>query len=84
MKNKAKKGRAIVRYISVDTILKAKACDKSAMQDILDYYKGYILKLCKFELYDASGNVYTCYDEDLYHELQLKLITAIRDKFELK
>lgn len=43
-----------------------------------------MLELCQFELYDASGAVYTCYDEDLYHELQLKLMLAVLEKFNLE
>ena len=45
----------MIRRISVDTILNAKKGDESAIQTILNYYKGYMLELCKFELYDASG-----------------------------
>lgn len=43
-----------------------------------------MLKLSQFELYDASGTVYTCLDEELYQELQLKLVKAILDRFELQ
>lgn len=75
--------RAMIRCISVDTILNAKKGDESAIQTILNYYKGYMLELCKFELYDASGKIYVCYDEDLYQELQFKLIKEIQNRFEL-
>ena len=43
-----------------------------------------MLELCKFELYDASGMAYDCYDEDLYHELQIKLMLSVLEKFELE
>lgn len=43
-----------------------------------------MLKLSRFELYDASGTVYTCFDEELYQELQFKLVKAILDRFELR
>ncbi|MBS4879671.1 MAG: helix-turn-helix domain-containing protein [Firmicutes bacterium] len=54
------------------------------MEKILRYYKGYMLELCKFELYDAEGTAYTCYDEELYQELQIKLMRAIQTRFELR
>lgn len=84
MKHRNKRNHATIRRISLETILDAKDRDKSATQEILDAYKGYMLELCKFELYDASGNAYTCYDEDLYQALQLKLIKAIQNRFELR
>ena len=68
----------MIRRISVDTILNAKKGDESAIQTILNYYKGYMLELCKFELYDASGKIYVCYDEDLYQELSMTLLRCIR------
>lgn len=83
MKNRAKHRRAMIRRISVDTILNAKKGDESAVQTILNHYMGYMLELCKFELYDASGKIYVCYDEDLYQELQFKLIKEIQSRFEL-
>ena len=43
-----------------------------------------MLKLSQFELYDASGTVYTCFDEELYQELQFKLVKTILDRFELR
>ena len=83
MKNREKHRRAMIRRISVDTILKAKKGDERAIQTLLNYYQGYMLELCKFELYDASGKIYVCYDEDLYQELQFKLIKEIQNRFEL-
>lgn len=84
MNTRGKKNQAVIRRIDIDTILRAKAGDQPAMERILEHYKGYMLELCKFELYDASGTAYTCYDEDLYHELQIKLILSILEKFEME
>lgn len=84
MKSRDKKNQEIIRRIDMDTILNAKAGNQLAMEQILEHYKGYMLELCKFELYDASGTAYTCYDEDLYHELQIKLMLSILEKFELE
>lgn len=84
MKAKNKRTQAVIRRIPIDVIAQAKQCDLAAMDDILRFYKGYMLELCKFDLYDASGNAYTCYDEDMYHELEIKLMTAILTKFQVE
>ena len=64
--------------------MKAKSGDQTALEKILRHYQGHMLKLSQFELYDASGTVYTFIDKDLYQELQLKLVKAILDRFELQ
>lgn len=84
MKNNQKHNRAVIRRVPLDTIVKAKSGDHTALEKILRHYQGYMLKLSQFELYDASGTVYTCLDEELYQELQLKLVKAILDRFELQ
>ena len=48
---------------------------------ILDFYRGYMLELCRLELYDDVGNKYICYDEDLYQALQYKLIKEFTGSF---
>lgn len=52
--------------------------------EILDFYRGYMLELCRLELYDNVGNKCICYDENLYQSLQYKLIKELRDHFELR
>lgn len=84
MKNNQKHNRAVIRRVPLATIVKAKNGDNTALEKILRHYQGYMLKLSQFELYDASGTVYTCLDEELYQELQFKLVTAILDSFELR
>lgn len=84
MKNNQKHNRAVIRRVPLATILKAKSGDTTALERILRHYQGYMLKLSQFELYDASGTVYTCLDEELYQELQLKLVKTILDRFELQ
>lgn len=74
----------MIHRISVDTIMNAKNGDDDAIHQILNHYQGYMLELCKFELYDASGEIYICYDEDLYQGLQFKLIKEIQNRFELR
>ena len=84
MKTRGKENKALIRRTDIDTITRAKAGDQTAVERILEHYKGYMLELCKFELYDASGMAYACYDEDLYHELQIKLMLSVLEKFELE
>ena len=83
MKNNQKHNRAVIRRVPLDTIVKAKSGDHTALEKILRHYQGYMLKLSQFELYDASGTVYPLFDKDLYQELQFKLVKAILDRFEL-
>ena len=75
MKNNQKHNRAVIRRVPLDTIVKAKNGDNTVLEKILRHYQGYMLKLSQFELYDASGTVYTCLDEELFtgeagHDLQ--------------
>ena len=84
MKNNQKHNRAVIRRVPLATIVKAKNGDNTALENTLRHYQGYMLKLSQFELYDASGTVYTLFDKDLYQELQFKLVKAILDRFELR
>lgn len=84
MKGKNKNIRAVIRRTPLDMIERAKRCNFEDMEEILHSYRGYILELCKFNLYDAGGNTYTCVDEEMYHELESKLMMAILTKFQVK
>ena len=84
MKNRNKKRCVPVRRVSFGTIKAAKELDSEATMEILDFYRGYMLELCRLELYDDVGNKYICYDENLYQSLQYKLIKELRDHFELR
>ena len=84
MKNRNKKRCVPVSRVSFATIKAAKELDPEATMEILDFYRGYMLELCRLELYDDVGNKYICYDEDLYQALQYKLIKELRDHFELR
>lgn len=84
MKNRNKKRCVPVRRVSFATIKAAKELDSEATMEILDFYRGYMLELCRLELYDDVGNKYICYDEDLYQSLQCKLIKELRSHFELR
>ena len=84
MKKRTKKKCAPAHRVSFETIKAAKELDPESTMKILDFYRGYMLELCRLELYDDVGNKYICYDEDLYQALQYKLIKELRDHFELR
>ena len=84
MKKRTKKKCAPAHRVSFATIRAAKELDPDATMEILDFYRGYMLELCRLELYDNVGNKCICYDENLYQSLQYKLIKELRDHFELR
>ena len=55
----------------------ARAGDAGAVEQVLQYYNGYINKLCTRTLYDSNGIPYVCVDEYMKHRLELKLIHSI-------
>ena len=68
MKKRTKKKCAPAYRVSFATIKAAKEFDPEATMEILDFYRGYMLELCRLD--DDVGNKYICYDEDLYQSLQ--------------
>ena len=55
----------------------ARAGDAGAVEQVLQYYNGYINKLCTRTLYDLDGSPHVRVDEYMKHRLQNKLIRAI-------
>ena len=55
----------------------ARAGDAGAVEQVLQYYNGYINKLCTRTLYDEYCYPYICLDEWMKHHLENKLIQAI-------
>ena len=55
----------------------ARAGDAGAVEQVLQYYNGYINKLCTRTLYDGSGQPHICIDEYMKRRLQIKLIHSI-------
>lgn len=84
MKAKNKETHAVIRRIPLEVIERAKESSFEDMETILHFYRGYMLKFCRFTLYDASGNAYTCFDDEMFHELQSKLMDVILKKFEVR
>ena len=52
----------------------ARAGDTGAVEQVLQYYNGYINKLCTRTLYDDCGQLHVCVDEYMKHHLENKLI----------
>ena len=52
----------------------ARAGDAGAVEQVLQYYNGYINKLCTRTLYDNCGQLHVCVDEYMKHRLENKLI----------
>lgn len=56
----------------------ARAGDAGAVEQVLQYYNGYINKLCTRTLYDDCGQLHVCVDEYMKHRLENKLICHAR------
>ena len=55
----------------------ARAGDAGAVEQVLQYYNGYINKLCTRTLYDEDGYPRLCVDEYMKRCLEIRLIQAI-------
>ena len=51
----------------------ARAGDAGAVEQVLQYYNGYINKLCTQTLYDDCGQLHVCVDEYMKHRLDVNL-----------
>ena len=69
-----------VRYkepLPLAVIEAARAGDAGAVEQVLQYYNGYINKLCTRTLYDEDGYPHLCVDEYMKRCLEIRLIQAI-------
>lgn len=55
----------------------ARAGDAGAVEQVLQYYNGYINKLCTRTLYDPDGQPRIRVDEYMKRRLEIKLIHSI-------
>ena len=55
----------------------ARAGDAGPVEQVLQYYNGYINKLCTRTLYDENAYPHVCLDEAMKRRLEIKLIHAI-------
>ncbi|MCC8162965.1 MAG: helix-turn-helix domain-containing protein [Lachnospiraceae bacterium] len=61
---------------SYHTICRASEGDPEAIQELLNHYRNYILKLSTRRLWDEYGQPYYGVDETLKNRLEMKLITV--------
>ena len=81
MKNPNYKG---IELLPLSVIEAARAGDAGAVERVLQYYSGYMNKLCTRTLYDENGYPHVCLDEAMKRRLEIKLIHAIVDKYARK
>ena len=65
------------KYIPFAVIVAATNGDEAAIQEILDFYDGYISKLSLRKLYDEYGNVYMVVDSELKGRIQAAVMDMI-------
>ena len=58
----------------------ARAGDAGAVEQVLQYYNGYINKLCTRTLYDDCGQLHVCVDEYMKHRLDRQLLSFWRNR----
>ena len=74
MKQSSYKGKSPLPDFVIDA---ACAGDAEAVERVLQYYDGYINKLCTRTLYDDCGQLHVCVDEYMKHRLENKLIYSV-------
>lgn len=74
---KRNKKRIQTELPSFSTIKAASEGDVEAVNSILEYYGGYIVKLSSRRAYDAYGNRHDYVDETLRRRLETKLIMTV-------
>ena len=65
------------KQIPFAVIVAATNGDEAAIQEILDFYDGYISKLSLRKLYDEYGNVYMVVDSELKGRIQAAVMDMI-------
>ena len=65
------------KYIPFVVIVAATNGDEAAIQEILNFYDGYISKLSLRKLYDEYGNVYMVVDSELKGRIQATVMDMI-------
>lgn len=65
------------KRIPFSVIVAATNGDEAAIQEILNFYDGYISKLSLRKLYDEYGNVYMVVDSELKGRIQAAVMDMI-------
>lgn len=65
------------KHIPFAVIVAGTNGDETAIQEILDFYDGYISKLSLRKLYDEYGNVYMVVDSELKGRIQAAVMDMI-------
>ena len=71
------------KHIPFAVIVAATNGDEAAIQEILDFYDGYISKLSLRKLYDEYGNVYMVVDSELKGRIQAAVMDMIANFIQL-
>lgn len=63
--------------VPFEVIVSATEGDPEAIATVMNFYDGYISKLCLRKLYDEQGNVYMVVDADLKNRVQTAFLDMI-------
>ena len=64
-------------HLPFEIILSATESDPEAIETVMEFYDGYISKLCLRKLYDEYGNVCMVVDADLKNRVQTALLDML-------
>ena len=64
-------------HLPFEIILSATESDPEAIETVMEFYDGYISKLCLRKLYDEHGNVCMVVDADLKNRVQTALLDML-------
>lgn len=65
------------KLLPYETILNASHGDIFALDQVIAHFGRYINKLATHAFYDERGNVHYWVDDEIKHQLEMKLVVAI-------
>jgi hypothetical protein len=63
--------------LAFDVIMAAIGGKEDAMRAVLKHYEGYIYALATKRLFDEDGRQYLFVDDEMRHELEMRLLTKM-------